>query len=461
MNTITRGIKNTIRSPLRSVAIILMLAISIGLILSMLVARNSVNSKIDELKSNTGTNITVSPAGVMGFSGGGDPLTSTQISTIKNTAHISSVTETLSDQLGTDDTDLESSLELGSFGQRQMRFESSSSTDTDSSSSSDSTSSSATEDSSRPTPTPRITVTGTTDPTTLSSNGGSTTVTVKSGKTFASDSTDLVAVIGSALATKNNLSVGDTFTAYSKTITVIGIYTTDNTFQNSSIIMPLATLQTLTDQSGDVSSVVVKVDSTENVSSVVTSLKSSLGTKADVTSEAEMAEQSVSSLKGIASLALAGVIGSAIAGAVIILLAMIMIVRERRREIGVIKAIGGSNRKVVTQFVSEAMTITIFGTIIGLVLGILVAGPMTTSLVSSQSSTTSSQTQQTGPGGAMGMMKGGMDQIKNNFTQVTSSLTPQVFVSAIGITLLISIIGSAIPAWFIARIKPAEVLRSE
>lgn len=471
MNTLTRGIKNTIRSPLRSIAIILMLAISIGLILSMLVARSSVDSKITDLKSNTGTNITISPAGVMGFSGGGDPLTSTQIATISNTSHVSSITEILSDQLGTDDTNLESSLELGSFGQRQMRFENNTSDSSSSESSStdsptvDSSASNTTENSSRPAPTPRITITGTTDLTTLSTNGGSTTVTIKSGQAFTNDSTDLVAIIGSALATKNNLSVDDTFTAYEKTISVIGIYTTDNTFQNSSIIMPLATLQTLTDQSGDVSTVIAKVDSSENVSSVVASLKSSLENKADVTSEAEMAEQSVSSLKGISSLALAGVIGSAIAGAVIILLAMIMIVRERRREIGVIKAIGGSNRKVVSQFVSEAMTITVFGTIIGLVLGILVSGPMTTSLVSNSSSNSNSSSlnsNQSGPGdGAMRMMRGGMNQIQNNFTQITGSLTPQVFISAIGITLLISIIGSAIPAWFIARIKPAEVLRSE
>lgn len=62
-----------------------LLAISIGLILSMLIARSSVNTKIDQVKSNAGTNITISPAGVFGFAGGGNNLTSSQLSKISKT----------------------------------------------------------------------------------------------------------------------------------------------------------------------------------------------------------------------------------------------------------------------------------------------------------------------------------------------------------------------------------------
>lgn len=430
-----------------------MLAISIGLILSMLVARSSVNAKIDEVKATAGTTITISPAGVMGFAGGGDPLTSAQLTTIKETAHVASTSATLSDQLGTDDTDLEASLELGSFGMRQQRFESTTSTDVPS----DLPNFSA----DRPAPTPRTTVTGTTDPNSISADGSDLSIT--SGKTIDGSSSELVALVGSSLATKNDLTIGDTFTAYDQTITIKGIFETGNTFQDSGIIMPLASVQSLTDQSGAVSSVVATVDSSDNVDSVVSSLESSLGDDADITSQAEQAATSVSSLENIASLALAGVIGATIAGAVIVLLAMIMVVRERRREIGVIKAIGGSDRKVIGQFVTEALTLTVIGAVVGLAVGVLVSGPMTSSLVSSSQDNAS--TEQQGPGGmAVGpgaFIRGGFSQISTNLTEVTSSLTPQVFASAIGITLLIAIIGSAVPAWFIARVRPAEVLRTE
>lgn len=459
MNVITRGIKNALRSPLRSGAIILMLAISIGLILCMLVARGSINNKIADVKATAGTNITIRPAGVMGFAGGGDLLTAEQISTIKNTDHISGITSTLSDQLSTSDTNLTSSLEMGNFGERMQRFESSSSSSSTSSSSDSSSDSTSTE--ARPAPTPRITVTGTTDPNSVSSTGGA--ITISSGKTIDGNSSDLVALIGTDLATKNNLEVGSTFTTYSKTVTVVGIFTTGNTFQDSGIIMPLGTVQTLTDQTDEISSVVAKVDSSDNVSSVVSSLKSSLGSKADIVSEIDIANNSVSSLEGIASLALAGVIGATVAGAVIILLAMVMIVRERRREIGVIKAIGGTNAKVITQFMTEALTLTVIGAVIGLSLGVLVSGPMTTSLVSNASTTSagSSSTSSNRPDGPGGMMMRGMNQISKNFTQVTASLTPQIFIIATSMTLLIAVVGSAVPAWFIARIRPAEVLRSE
>jgi putative ABC transport system permease protein len=406
------------------------------------VARSSVNAKIDDVKATAGTSVTIRPAGVMGFAGGGDPLTSAQVASIIATAHVSSTSATLSDQLGTSDTNLTASLELGSFGARQQRFDTTTSTTTATTSTTTDTTTPA-QDTSRPAPTPRTTVTD---------------LTLASGTTIDGTSSDLVALIGSDLATKNSLTVGSTFTAYGKTITVKGIFKTGNTFQDSGIIMPLATVQTLTDQTGAVTSVVATVDSSDNVDSTVTALKTTLGSdKVDITSQAAQAAASVTSLESIASLALAGVIGATIAGAVIVLLAMVMIVRERRREIGVIKAIGGTNSKVIGQFVTEALTLTIIGAVVGLGLGIAVSGPMTTSLVSSQTSTSTAAT--TGSPGEFA--RGGFNQISQNLTQVTSSLTPQVFASAVGITLLIAIIGSAVPAWFIARVRPAEVLRTE
>ena len=92
---------------------------------------------------------------------------------------------------------------------------------------------------------------------------------------------------------------------------------------------------------------------------------------------------------------------------------------------------------------------------------------MTTSLVnnSNNSSSTSSSTNGgPGPGdggGPVGMMRGGFNQINKNITQITSNLNPEIFASAVGITLLIAIVGSAVPAWFISKIKPSEVLRNE
>jgi putative ABC transport system permease protein len=136
-----------------------------------------------------------------------------------------------------------------------------------------------------------------------------------------------------------------------------------------------------------------------------------------------------------------------------------MIVRERRREIGVVKAIGGTTSKVITQFVTEALTLTIVSGVIGIMLGVFVSGSITEGLVSN-ANTTSTTSQQRGPGGGMGM-RGAGQRFNQGLQQVTSTVTPEIFVGAIGITLLIAVIGSALPAYLIARVRPAEVLRTE
>jgi len=432
-----------------------MLAISITLIVAMLVANSSVNAKIDEVKGGTANRITISPVGIRGGMGGGDPLTAEQVATITKTSHVSAVASTLTDQAGTDDTNLTPSLELGSFGQRMQRFEGTTGSDMPIPSIDSSDSSSTT--TARPAPTPRTTVTGTTDINSVATDGSSLKLT--SGEAIDGSSSDLVALVGKTLAEKNSLKVGSTFTLYTKTFTVKGIYETGNTFQDSGIVIPLATLQTATDQAGAVTSAVATVDSSENVATTVTALKSALADDADITSDAEQAETSVSSLKSISSLAMTGVIGATIAGAVIVLLTMTMIVRERRREIGVVKAIGGTTTKVITQFVTEALTLTIIGGIIGIGLGILVSGSITDGLVSNANN--SSTSEQAGPGGMRRMIGGPASRLGQSIQDVTSTVTPQIFSGAVGITLLIAILGSAMPAYLIARVRPAEVLRSE
>lgn len=457
MNVLTRGIRNALRSPIRSGAIMIMLAVSISLILAMMVARTSVNNKVAEVKATTATKITINPAGVSGGFGGGDPLSAANVKTITSTTHVKSVATTLTDQLGTSDTNLTPSFDLGSIGKRFMRFEQAggSSSGTDTAAPTDSSNAQVT------IPKPRTTVTGSSDPSSVVAANK-----ITSGAMIDGNSSDLVALVGTTLATKNNLSVGSTFTAYGKTITVKGIFSSDNKFENNGIIMPIATVQSLTNQTGEVTNVVATVDSSDNVSSTVTALKNSLGSAADITSEQDQASNSLQPLESIANLALAGVIGASIAGAVIILLSMIMIVRERRREIGVIKAIGGTNAKVIVQFVTEALTLTIIGGILGLGLGIMTSGPLTQSLVASSNNSNQSAGMPGQGGGRVFTSNGGgfhaiSSQLNTNIKDVTSTLTPQIVVESIGIILLIAIVGSAVPAWAIARVRPAEVLRTE
>src|SRR5690242_12956546 len=118
MNIISRGIRNAFRNTVRSGSIIIILALSIGLVIAMLAARQAVQDKIASVKANTGNTITVSPAGVRGFDGGGNPLTSDQLAKVAKISHVTKVVETLNDRLTSSDTSLKSGIDPGSLGNR-------------------------------------------------------------------------------------------------------------------------------------------------------------------------------------------------------------------------------------------------------------------------------------------------------------------------------------------------------
>ena len=195
----------------------------------------------------------------------------------------------------------------------------------------------------------------------------------------------------------------NTFTAYNMPVKISGIFDTGTKLSNNAVIFPLATLQKLSTQPDTVSSATVQADSITNVTSVVAAIKSSLGTKADVTSAQDTAVRHCSHWKTLKVSPVYSLIGAVIAGAVIIFLTMLMIVRERRREIGVFKAIGASNIKITAQFVSEALVLTLLGAVVGVAGGASASNSIAKVLVAS--SATSATSAATGPGAGGGFAR--------------------------------------------------------
>lgn len=455
LNAATRGMRNAFRNSIRTFSIVVILGLSIGLALAMLVARAAVQDKIDSIKSSIGNTVTVSPAGSRGFEGGGEPLTTDQIAKLATLDNVSKVSSSLSDRLTTDNTDLESAIDAGSLGQRRAG-------------------NSGVEFQAPPpdmvrgpaggeqqitrTFTPPVTITGTNDPDSSAVYGGSS-VSFTSGQAFAADSTENVAVIGKALAEKNTLQIGSTFKAYDKDIKVVGIYDAGNEFANGGVIMPITALQTLSGQANSVTSATVTVNSIDNIDSVTNAIEATLGDAADVVNNKETAENAVEPLESVKSISTFSLIGAVAAGAIIILLTMIMIVRERRREIGVFKAIGASNVKVMMQFVSEAVTLTLLGMVAGIIIGAAAASPLTEVLVNNSSNTTQTVQIRGGPGGG-GFQRFGGGALANA-RDVQASVGWEILGYGFTTALAIAVVGSAIPALFISKVRPAEVMRAE
>jgi putative ABC transport system permease protein len=465
MNTISRGIRNAFRNQIRTISIVVILGLSIGLSLAMLIAHQAVNQKITSVKSSVGNTITVTPAGYgQGFGSGGNPLTETELAKVQSLAHVVSVSQSLSDRLTTNtNTNLQSAVSLGSLGRR---FEGAGSNSTGGGGGGSAFFGGGGSGTGATTTfTPPVTVVGTTSPTTLSSTGSSSSssFTLKSGTVFSGSSSDDVALVGTTLATKNNLKVGSTFTAYNTTITVDGIFDGGSTFVNNQVILPLATEQKLSDQTGDVTSASVTVDSINNLSSTTTAIKNQLGTStADVTDDVTRAQTEIQPLQDVSSISLYSLIGAVIAGGVIVLLTMIMIVRERRREIGIFKALGASNFKVMFQFMSEAVTLTLLGAIVGIILGVVAGNPITKLLVNNSSSTTATTPGAGGGfGGGRGGGGGGFGFIHNNVTNIHATIGYSIIIYGLLAAIVIALIGSAAVSFLIAKVRPAEVMRSE
>jgi putative ABC transport system permease protein len=460
----------------------------------MLIARDAVTSKIASVRSTTGTSITVSPAGFFGFQGGGTPLTNSQVDKLVSLPHVASVQAALSERLSSSETSLTSPTPTGFLGQQfggQSYQQSQTSTTINGLQSVGGnatvpSTSSSTQQQSFVIP---VRVIGTNSPGTAlvgGANGGGTEK-LTSGTTFSSTSTADVALIGNDLATKNSLKVGSTFTAWKTTITVVGIYNAGSSFADADVLMPLTTVQRLASATGQVTSVTVSADSVDHVAGLVSAIKKSLGSAADVTSTASTVESQLAPLNSVKSISTYTLIGAIVLSAVVLLLSMLMIVRERRREIGVLKALGSPNRSVVAQFVAESTTFTVLGSVVGLLGGIALSSPITSALVTASGGSSSTQsgfvphfgsassgggfpsfggggsgfTPSTGGSSSGQFHFGGFHSFSSTLTQLHTSAGWSTLVAAFVIALAIAGVGSAVSASTVTRVRPAEVLRSE
>ena len=328
-------------------------------------------------------------------------------------------------------------------------------------------------------------VTGTTDPTSTRI-AGTNKLTITNGSSIDGTSTALNAIVGTDLATKNNLKVGSTFTVGSSTVTVSGIYSTGNTFSDSGVIMSLPALQALTSQPGAVSSVVVTVDSIDHLETTTTAIQKALGTSADVVSDSTGIADTVASLDNVKTIALYSLVGALVAGSAIIFLSMLMIVRERRREIGVLKAIGSSNAKVSFQFMAEAATFTLMAAVIGILAGIVLSNPVLDVMINNSTSSASTASASPFPGGPPGARNGaatngstrtrgagngriafgqgfgrGVTQFGDTLSNVNTVIGFDVLLYGFLLAVFIALAGSAVPAYLTAKVRPAEVMRVE
>ena len=417
MSVVGRGIRNAFRNATRTIAITVILGLSIGLSFVMLIGHKSVQNKIDATLASVGNTVNIAPAGYVSGTTTDKYLTTSELSKVALLPHVVNLDEALPAS-GQSDT----KAEQQTGDSKPLRPNSS---------------------------TEPVSFVGTNDPANPV-NIGASTLTILAGRTIdgTGDSND--AMVSTTTAQRNHLRVGSTFTAYGSVLSVKAIFDSDTASGNDTVIVPLATQQRLTHENDDVLSAVATVDSLTHLSSVTGDITFALGPGADVTTDIAQADEALAPLNSVKSLSLYSLFGAVGAAAIICFLIMVMIVRERKREVGILKAIGGSNRRIIGQFITEALTFSVLGGTVGLLVGAVGASSITSSLIGNSANSSAEAYALTVENPAL-----------EHLAQVHATASvPDVLIGVAGI-LLIASFGSAAATYLIGKVQPAEALRSE
>lgn len=468
MSVVGRGIRNAFRKATRSVSIVLILGLTIGLAFVMLIAHRAVGEKVATTLSSIGNTVTIGPPGYSAGGRLGKFLTSAELAPIARLHGVTSLDEYFNGAVKASDLPPSSATGSGSFAPTVRKLGGSKSGAHGSSGSSSvkqgstslkysGTLAAATQGlACEPKPcTPPISFftiyfSGSTEPT-AAVNIGASTLRIVSGHAISGTSSAYDAMISKEMARKNGLKVGSRFRAYGKTLTVAAIFESDSEQGDDTVITSLPVLDRLEGDSGMVFTAVVTAASLTDLTAVTAEIEHTLGPRASVVSYLTDADRAVSDLSGVKGIALDTLIGAVGAAVVILFLVMVMIVRERKREIGTLKAIGGPNGPIMAQFTTEAVTFTLLGLVVGFVIGTIAGSPVTSSLVSHSGA--SAET------GARGLFGAG-NPVLTHLTDINAQVGWPVILEGLVAAVLVAALASAASAWMISRIRPAEVLRS-
>ncbi|MDE3064889.1 MAG: FtsX-like permease family protein [Acidobacteriota bacterium] len=191
-------------------------------------------------------------------------------------------------------------------------------------------------------------------------------VTVVAGHPYAATATDQV-MLGWRTASNLGLHVGDRFYAQQTWNTVVGIYSTGNSFGDAGAMLPLPSVQSFNRLPGVVTLVFVKVaggEAKKNIDAVVRRIEYAMPELTTVTTAAQFGRADRNLVYLQAAVTASSVLAIAI-GAVIVGNTLLLSLFERTREFGLLRAVGWTRRRLVTLLLGESLLLAFVGAAVG------------------------------------------------------------------------------------------------
>ncbi len=303
-------------------------------------------------------------------------------------------------------------------------------------------------------------------------------------------------VIEESLAKQNNLKVNSTFTlkdSNDKTykMTVVGLYKSGSTendlaadfsFMNpaNQIYTALSVPNQIDGKTGTLGSAIFNLENPEDSEKFVKEATKLIDTdKFEVQSNDAIYQQMLQPLNNISSFSKNIVILVTLAGAIILALIVMLMVRERRFEIGVLMSLGESKGKIVAQFFTELFMIMVVSIGIASATGNFVGNAVGQQLLNQETQTSQTnqptqingtQRQEDGPQAEKGdpnAQPGGMrtaigmgqnnEQLKA-INELEIKTNPQQIAILAALALLITLVAVGLAAIGILRLNPKQVL---
>ena len=254
-----------------------------------------------------------------------------------------------------------------------------------------------------------------------------------------------------------NAGVGDTIEVLDQSFTVIGVYGASGVEDMMTLYMNLSNAQSVTNNTGYITSMTVFADSSDVVSTVASDLSSLHPELTIVTGQQRLdqleaikdtyevqLENTEASIGQTQAVAVQEIVIAVAATSLIVFFVMLYTVRERTKEIGTLKAIGFSNWTVMSQFMLEGVFLSLIAVVVGIAIASVAAPALSGLLLPavSQSAFGSRFTLAANPG-----------------TVASTTLTPELILIALMGAVFLGTLGSLYPAWRASGTRPAEAMR--